>query len=795
MTEKQLPLFRIFDFELMFWINKHEDKLRFKVEKEEGRDNIEDIDFTEYFEVGKITKMDFWACGRRDYRDWTCKDRTGRINIENDDEVSVIEVTPTYVVLETNISGNASGSDGRVYYRYFGLDYHPGYIRENLERGSCANPPGCDNVTPRLVLQYQLRANKFSVDQNKGGIRTKEITINDGVQDIATTEYEYKNGITSYAPTKEQRGIPYASELPAPTVMYERVTMNNKDGEGNHLGSTTYEFETLEPSKEEPGYIYSLGEAFRVKENQDEERIEAGCNVKLNKFTIESKIANLGRIKSIKTFNKNHQLLSEKENSYKFDLESDGEIGVKQESHISYKRYQDLENDEYNYFVTSTSKVNYPSVLAKTKTTEGSFTVEQTFDKHDFLTGQLLESTTVASDGTKFRTRSVPAYTKYPQMGSMVDDATNKNMLSQEAASFTYLLDDNNEIDQVVGVGISTWNNNWNYRDYQGQTETPTEDSEKIWRKHKTFTWDGPLNSKGLLEGFDITNDDGFVWELGQPQTNDQWKQVSEVTQYDHYSKALESKDINNNYAASKMADSDSKVLAVSNAKYTEMYYSGAENRVVESNGDETDYFDGEVKSYGVVTNVTDAHTGNNIVRIGANENAFEVEIPANTERTDLKSKFKISVWTRKGGENRLKIKVNGNLQDFNQFENIEAGDWVMISGYLTIPTTETTVAITTTGTQIDLDDFRLHPVVSSMSSYVYNEWDELWFLIGSNGLASKYEYDEAGRLVKVYIEVAKNEKTTGGFQLVKDLSYSYKGTVEKDTNGNGVIDGNEKGF
>ena len=424
--------------------------------------------------------------------------------------------------------------------------------------------------------------------------------------------------------------------------------------------------------------------------------------------------------------------------------------------------------DEY-YYVSSTSKINYPSVLESSTTTQGGFTRTTYFDKHDFLTGQVLETRTYDSKGAAFKTEVVPAYTKYSGMGSKVDAITNKNMLTQEAASYTYLLDETNNTEKVLSANITTWNNNWTYRDYTG-AEPSSSTEVPVWRKHKTYVWDGELNTDGTYKDF-IGEDDGFVWGIGQPQTNSKWKNISTTTRYDHYSMPLEVRDINGNYVATKMGDDDSKVLAVANARYTEMYYSGGEYLA----GDGS-YFGGEIKATGRQLD-TIAHTGSYSVRVGVGKNGFELKVPADAERdTEKEQKFKVSVWVRKGGENSAKIKVGSTTKNFNTSEKVYAGNWVQLNGYIDIPETQTTVAIVTTSGTIDLDDFRLHPATSSMTSYVYNQWDELWYLIGANGLSTRYEYDSSGRLVRTYTEVEDHSGAgTGGFKLINKNSYNYK--------------------
>ncbi len=618
----------------------------------------------------------------------------------------------------------------------------------------------------------------------KGGITTKSITINDGIKDIATTEYVYKRGITSYAPSEEPKGIPYVSELPAPMVLYGEVEMQNKDGKGIHLGSTVYEFETLEPRKEEEGYIFSLGEAFRVKENQN--TIFESGKVIANKFTIESKLGNIGRMKSIASYNSEGQLLTKTENVYKTDLDRDGEIGVTQESHKSYKRYE--KDDVEAFYVSSTSKVNYPSVLEKTVTTQGGFQVAKNFDTHDFLTGQILETSTYASDGVAFKTKGVPAYTisEYAAMGSKIDNPDYKNMLTQSAASYTYLLDSETHEEKIIGAGITTWNDEWIYSDQTLQQSIV----DNQWRKHKTYTWKGAVNDNGTYIDYD-GEDDGFDWTLRAEQpTTSQWQAVSEITRYDRYSMPLESKDINGNYVATKMGDNHSKVIATANATYTEMYYSGAEY-VHPANAS---YFDGDIKSFGRVASET-AHTGDYIVAIGTGQNAFEVTVPASSLRnTDKKQKFRVSVWVRTPQKDHVQIKVNGSLKDFNAHETQIAGDWTLLNGVITVPINQTTVAITSSSGNIELDDFRLHPIPSSMTSYVYNEFDEVTFITGANGLSTQYIYDAVGRLKEIKPEVITNEAAgiEGGFEKTIEYNYNYKYAALADTNGNGVIDGAE---
>ena len=186
------------------------------------------------------------------------------------------------------------------------------------------------------IVIYGKYQPKLTDVNTGGGIRTKSITVSDGTNDIVKTNYKYAGGITSYAPSDDPKGIPYVSELPAPLVMYGTVTMENVDRNDNLLGSTKYKFETLEPYSASDDYIFSIGDAFKVKENQDE--WFNSNKVKANKYTLYNRLGNVGRLLSVTSYNNLGQKLNTNENHYKTDLDEDGEIGVTQETHKSVKK-------------------------------------------------------------------------------------------------------------------------------------------------------------------------------------------------------------------------------------------------------------------------------------------------------------------------------------------------------------------------------------------------------------------------------------------------------------------------
>src|SRR5690606_11794566 len=97
------------------------------------------------------------------------------------------------------------------------------------------------------------------------------------------------------------------------------------------------------------------------------------------------------------------------------------------------------------------------SVVKSITSKNTSYSNTTYFSKHDFLTGQVLETITEDSRGNRFKTESTPAYTVTTYnpavgygMGAKVDNSTNKNMLTQTAMSKSYI-EDNGEW-KITGV-------------------------------------------------------------------------------------------------------------------------------------------------------------------------------------------------------------------------------------------------------------------------------------------------------------------------------------------------------
>lgn len=139
------------------------------------------------------------------------------------------------------------------------------------------------------------------------------------------------------------------------------------------------------------------------------------------------------------------------------------------------------------------------------------------------------------------------------------------------------------------------------------------------------------------------------------------------------------------------------------------------------------------------------------------------------------------SVWvknftTSAPAASALYYKINGGAPIYSNVTSKKAGDWYLINLRIPgsqIPTgavLEVGAVNNATSGEVYFDDFRFQPLNSSSLAYVYDPWTgELNYILDNNNLFSKYEYDNAGRLVKT-----SRETLNYGVKLVAESNYNY---------------------
>lgn len=690
-------------------------------------------------------------------------------------------------VVDVNFVRGVYNGSGTTTYTYRG----PGHVSQIIGSGKyqiifdgvlaqtyTPNCSGCSSGGGGATWStLSVSLNLENLAYSGGGARVSSLKVSDGINNYVT-DYKYGQnedgiGYVSYVPYSQNvaKEVPYSAELPAPRVMYEYVTMSSHKEGVVAESKMRYRFNIM---KEKSTDKVKFGAFYEIVKTANTPFVNTSANkeVSINSFTIKENFAALGQLLDVSVLNSKGHLLSKVYSTY-YNIDAiPNNIGVTQESYQTYKEidYTNVSTKD-KWIINSTTRIKYPSIIKSSTEQKNGYAYTTQFNDYDLISGISKEQIYTSSDGQSFKSRIIPAYTKYGEMGSKVNNISNKNMLSQTAANYSYIFDKATSAWKETGVGITTWNNLWTYKDIAGGSSTSFAPNQKVWRKHKSYVWNGVKDANGIFTNYNSVNnnDDGFDWTVGVGSQPTQWKQVSEITLYDRYSSLLEIKDINGNYVSTKMGDNDTKVMVVGNAGYNEMFFTGAENTPPINN---SSFLEPEVKMVNATQNVTYYHTGKQSVA-ATSSSQFGVVMQSGQHRA---GKYKVSVWVEKTNAAKARINNNGTIINFSETYN--AGNWVLKSAYVDVPIGAYYIYLASLDTSIVyFDDLMIRPVASSITGYVYNKYDELTYVIGNNGLATKYEYDVAGRLIKTSIEVIDDVSNliTGGFKLVKTNVYNNR--------------------
>ncbi len=652
------------------------------------------------------------------------------------------------------------------------------------------------------------------------GVQVAEIEVTDG-QRSRVTKYEYGNGTSSYLPSygfnpypvkdflvderyvhKFHEGVmeifALAREIPSPGVMYETVEITEEENGLVVPGKKRYRFRTFTDDMVQIEYGSVVnGPTTPPPGSGILEEIEKRT------VTIKDKTTQIGNLLSYELIDGNGQIVSSTVNDY-----VDDEINEDESEYADYDnqgvihqgfnemRTQTTYEDVPRYYIKGVESIRqeYPSVLKSTTLTADSRSVTTYNRKFDLLSGAVTEVESEDGYGKHYLTKTEMAHTKYAGMGSPFNNISRKNMLTQEAGSTTYRSDGNgNTIGNPIAALAMTWHNGWRYRAYDPSTEQYYDeqftDPNYVWRKHKSYSYQGPTNPDGSFQTWSP-----FSW-LSSPSA--EWLKHKEVTRYDHYSKPLEEVDIEGQYAAVKLGyDQTLPLVTATPSKYVEVAFSGAEDKIADR-----PYFGGEVKSPAEESQISEtyAHTGKYSIALDAgNRYGFtyraEVNLPGQTplsNRLDYQ-RYEVRVWVHESNVNLGSGYLYCHYFDandetvlwestsINNPSTIKAGEWyqlrlpINISSATTPNCTRISMGcwVSDTSPAIHFDDFRFAPVDAAVSSFVYDsKTDQLTYQLDQEHFYTKYEYDPAGRLLRVYRETTENPT---GQQLVSENEYHY---------------------
>jgi hypothetical protein len=583
-----------------------------------------------------------------------------------------------------------------------------------------------------------------------------------------------------------------ARELPALDVMYQHVSVSQsvKNPDSDELtveGKTSYEFEVFHKNM-----VDRIDLATRTQYTYNGTTYDKYSNQAIKNFT-----ASIGNMKRVINYDNNGKKLSETINHYLYDgLENKTvtDLSTSYDALMQQFNYQGVIRERFSTQkrvngqsdlaegldkATMIAREEYPNVQVGTTTIDykaGTTTKTQTL-AFDFYSGAVTE--TVATDpyGNRLLTKVIPAYRKYSSLGLKVNDNSNRNMLTQETGVYVYKVDATNTKLGLVAADITTWSNSANVIDDPGNiiVQNNPATNGNVWRKQAAYSW---MPDTKTTDGLTSMSFPDFNWTT--PGSSDaSWRKITETTLFDVYSKVLEEKDINNNFMASK-ADYGSKQMVLSGGpgKFYEIAYSGAEDDGINQ---ANNVF--VKKANGTLAAVP--HTGANSLKIGTSgQKAFVYTVSTNS--LVVGRDYKASVWVKPVSGSASDVKLYYDINGVVKATSISSGSstkvangWYLID--LVINGTDIVAAATlNVGCRNDhasieayADDMRFQPLNAATNAYVYSSKSgELTHILDNNNLFTRYEYDELGRLVRLY-----KEKPGTGVYKTDEFQYSYSAT------------------
>lgn len=656
------------------------------------------------------------------------------------------------------------------------------------------------------------------INKNGGDLRVATISTLDEAGHEYQVRYDYSSdsrlnvgsnssGVISKEPafvTRKSYNFDEWFDYPGTGVLYGKATVVRGLFRNNDVTDYTqreeYTFQTPVSSMVQSAYAYGGGTIAWGDDCPNPYNSKAkgyrGLDMHHNITTIN--LGKIGQPLAIKKLNRRGEVESSTSFEYSNSLPNPDGI-IRQGYFTEGVMTNELLGNVY-YRINRSTKVYQPTMLVATTTKTNGVSSRSQQDKFDFYTGQVVESSFRNSFGDQYRSKTIPAYTlpRYAAMGPASEQRTNRNMLTQEAASYLYKVRPNGS-QAVVMASIQTWKDGWNtYRGYDANSNTYTDradDPRGVWRLFESYMWMSPrTNADGTYADADFVD---FNWSQGVLANQAPgWVKAGEFSRYDHYSKPLESKDLNGQYISRKLGYGQvHRLVTAANARYTEVAYSGAEDLLLQDNYQM--HFGGEVREGGYQTPLYH-HTGLYATQVPVNRAGFTYKAALGSEVRGGR-KYRLSCWVYGTSEAaQLYAQVDGN--DLGAIaataaNTKRAGDWYLLNLLVDMPTNgqQLTVGCRNTGSTgqtIYVDDFRFHPVESPTTAYVYDPTTaQLTDVLDNDNLFTHYEYDAAGKVKRITKEVL----TLGGgtqpaARTVKEYEYNFSQMTVPTWHPTGVI-------
>lgn len=587
--------------------------------------------------------------------------------------------------------------------------------------------------------------------------------------------YSYTNFATEYQKYydrylhKAASLMNIARELPVPNVLYEFVTVreygNNKLGPKHNR----YQYQVFRDDMVQYEVLHSntTGTGNLI------------ATVKYTDYT-----ARLGSLLSLTTLDKYDRIISEISYTYDDGTNIPNNQGVLEQVFNEQRVFNQGTGSEHHKALMSV-KSKYPSVLlsATTKESLKGTTETNTSKAFDFYSGQVTEASFTDIYNNTFKTKSIPAYTKYSSMGLRVHTNTNKHMISSAAGMYTFRINaGTGAVIDTFYCKIQTWSNSWTRRSFNSVGSYYSDaTSSGIWRPYESWSWNSPnLKNNGAYNNFIDYNFAG--------SQSAGWQMNGNKSKYDPFSRCIEDLGSsccgNSNYLSAKYGyDLSLPLIDNSNSKFSEITFSGAEDLNTDTTYGSLSYFGGEVGKGTGAQDATIAHTGTYSLRVNQGENGFIYKTLIDTNNIERGKDYRANVWIYDNGNTTAKLYyeiqntsgsvVSGSPSGFINLATattiVKAGKWKLLSLAINIPGSVSTGNLLVIGCKNDVsgapsayfDDLRFYPLDYPVICNVYDvKTKQLTHTFDKDHFYMRYAYDEAGRVIGTYKETINGEIT-----------------------------------
>lgn len=280
-----------------------------------------------------------------------------------------------------------------------------------------------------------------------------------------------------------------------------------------------------------------------------------------------------------------------------------------------------------------------------------------------------------------------------------------------------------------------------------------------------------------IQEDGEYTN---FRWFIPESPMNIGWLPSGQVRKYDHNGVAIEEEDALGNYSAVLYGYNRSLPIAVAkNARHNELAYDGFEDHESGTGTFLSPTYDTGKKdnhlnlgSDVILSTEGDAHTGNYSVEVNT---ASVVSVPLNMTnglQLDPGKTYVVQAWKKANTAGDLAIKVDSGPQVLAGTISTNIDGWELIEVVFTAGMNNT---LKLSGSGLQLDDLKLHPVNASAKAFVYDKYThKVTAALDENHFATLYNYDRDQTLIQVKKETERGIKT-----IQSTMQVNAKGSVQ----------------